>query len=45
MRSVSKSRYAENHQLKLAMGFAAVSLERDKDTLTFVMPLGHNQIP
>ncbi|MEM7737328.1 MAG: GNAT family N-acetyltransferase [Deinococcota bacterium] len=42
VRSVSESRYAENHQLKLSMGFAAVPLDREKDTLVFVMPLGHS---
>ncbi|MEM7113529.1 MAG: GNAT family N-acetyltransferase [Chloroflexota bacterium] len=39
LRSVSDEDHPENHQLKLSMGFAVMPMERDKPTLTFVMPL------
>lgn len=39
VRSVSGENYPENHQLKLSMGFAVESMERDEKCLAFVMPL------
>ena len=39
VRSVSGENYPENHQLKLAMGFAVEPMERDEKCLAFVMPL------
>lgn len=39
LRSVSHAEYEANHHLKLSMGFAAIPMERDVPTLTFVMPL------
>ena len=39
VRSVSDGNHPENHQLKLAMGFAVEPMERDKSALVFVMPL------
>ena len=39
VRSVSSENYAENHQLKLSMGFAVEPMERDEKCLAFVMPL------
>ena len=39
VRSVSDGDHPENHQLKLAMGFAVEPMERDKPTLAFIMPL------
>ena len=39
VRSVSRYDRAENHQLKLSMGFGVEPMERDKPSLAFVMPL------
>ncbi|MDE0085283.1 MAG: GNAT family N-acetyltransferase [Candidatus Poribacteria bacterium] len=39
VRSVSGENHSENHQLKLAMGFAVEPMERDEKCLAFVMPL------
>lgn len=39
VRSVSGENHPENHQLKLAMGFAVEPMERDEKCLAFVMPL------
>ena len=39
VRSVSDADHPENQRLKLAMGFAVEPMERDKPTLTFIMPL------
>ena len=39
VRSVSGENYAENHHLKLSMGFAVEPMERDEHCLAFVMPL------
>ena len=39
VRSVSNMDHPENHQLKLAMGFAVEPMEREKPSLAFIMPL------
>ena len=39
VRSVSGTDHPDNRQLKLAMGFGVEPMERDKPTLTFIMPL------
>jgi hypothetical protein len=36
---VSNHGYAENHQLKLSMGFAVEPMEREEPSFAFVMPL------
>jgi GNAT superfamily N-acetyltransferase len=39
VRSVSDDTHPENHQLKLAMGFAVEPMEREKPSLAFIMTL------
>ena len=45
VRSVSAGSHPENHQLKLAMGFAVEPMERDDPSLAFVMPLKPTLLP
>ncbi len=39
LRSVSGEKHAENHRLKLSLGFAVEPMERNEPCLAFVMPL------
>lgn len=40
VRSVSSHEHRENHQLKLSMGFGVEPMEREREGLVFIMPLG-----
>lgn len=44
MGSVSGENYAENHRLKLSMGFAVEPMERHEKCLAFVIPLKSTQL-